>query len=508
MAREKQKGQAIILVVVALGIFMFGAIGLAVDGAQMYAHHQMAQAAADAAAQAGIMSIYDATNVGTNAFGVPPSPGSFNCTTTDGRTPCAYARLNGFGASTDDTVTVDFPTSVSGVSGVSPTTLDPVNIIKVTVQRNVRTSFIRMVGFGASSTIRATATAAIMVQNSPIPIIVTHPTLSGSFSTNGGTGGTSDTLKICGGPQRSIQVNSSSASAASFAGGGNINLSHAGPLVGPADSDGCTGTGGDFGIWGGPSSKPTNINTGTTGYYLQPASPIRDPLWDVPAPTAPTANGVTTVISPTDTTRYGCPAGQSCTLYQPGLYNSTKGITVKNDIALFAPGVYYVSQGGFNLQSNSQAQMATGFANDPATGAGMLVYNTGSGSGDIFNFTSNAGSKGPITLLGSDPAGTYKGILFFQDRSSVAHTGSGSHSVQGGGAITLTGTIYVTNTLAIMNGDSTHYQGLNIQGNAGSTTTITGEIIAGALSVGGTAGIKMTLATLSQPPVRYVALVR
>lgn len=141
----------------------------------------------------------------------------------------------------------------------------------------------------------------------------------------------------------------------------------------------------------------------------------------------------------------------------------------------------------------------------------MVVFNSGSANGDIINFTSNAGSKGPITLLGSDSSSIYKGILFFQDRGAVAHNGVGSakgHSIQGGGSITLTGTIYVTNTLATMKADATHYQALNIQGNAGSTTRITGEIIAGTLSVGGTAGILMTLSLDPDKIVRYIALVK
>ena len=63
--------------------FLIGALGLAIDGAQLYGHRQMAQAAADAAAQAGILSIFDGTNVGTNAFG-SAAP---TCSTADPTTP-------------------------------------------------------------------------------------------------------------------------------------------------------------------------------------------------------------------------------------------------------------------------------------------------------------------------------------------------------------------------------------------------------------------------------------
>ncbi len=72
----------------------------------LWAQRQMAQAAADAAAQAGIVSIFDGTNTGSNAFG----SGSYTCSVTDGTSPCRLARANGFGTTagaTADTVFVE-----------------------------------------------------------------------------------------------------------------------------------------------------------------------------------------------------------------------------------------------------------------------------------------------------------------------------------------------------------------------------------------------------------------
>src|SRR5947207_6477441 len=93
--RKSEAGQAVILVIVASAIFLFGAVGLAIDGSHMYAQRQMAQAAADAAAQAGIMSIFDGTNgAGPHQFA---TGGSFTCGTSDAKTPCYYAQtLDGF----------------------------------------------------------------------------------------------------------------------------------------------------------------------------------------------------------------------------------------------------------------------------------------------------------------------------------------------------------------------------------------------------------------------------
>ena len=81
-----EHGQSVLLLVVATSIFLIAALGLAIDGGQMYAQRQMAQAAADAAAQAGMMSIFRGTNAtATFPFGTGNPPiASSACTTTDG----------------------------------------------------------------------------------------------------------------------------------------------------------------------------------------------------------------------------------------------------------------------------------------------------------------------------------------------------------------------------------------------------------------------------------------
>ena len=173
-ADRREAGQAVILVVVAMSIFLIAALGLAVDGGQMYAQRQMAQAAADAAAQAGIMSIYDGTN-STSAypFGAGSTPiASSVCTTTDLRTPCVYARLNGFGGTAADTVTLSYPTTVSGVTLSSAT----VPAFAVTVQRTLQTGLIRFLPGGpATSSITAKATAGLVGTVSPDCIYVLNP---------------------------------------------------------------------------------------------------------------------------------------------------------------------------------------------------------------------------------------------------------------------------------------------------------------------------------------------
>jgi hypothetical protein len=189
-------------------------------------------------------------------------------------------------------------------------------------------------------------------------------------------------------------------------------------------------------------------------------------------------------------------------LYSPGVYST--GINVKNETAVFKPGIYYMQSGGFGNDANGDMMMSAGFASDPDTGQGMLVYSTGNG---LFTVGANSSAN----LIGSPETSTYKGILFWQDRDSVANTGIGSskgHKFGGGGALTLRGTIYITNWKATMLGDPTHYQNVLLQGTPGSATEIDGMIIASTLSLGGNAGIRMRLNPNYKLIQRRVALVR
>src|SRR4051794_14493252 len=117
MSKQKEQGQAVILVVVATGIFLIAAMGFAVDGATLYGQRTMAQTAADGAAQAAALSILNASNTSANSNAF--TGGDFTCASGSAYTPCAYARLNGYGTAADQ-IDVAFPTSAPGVSGLSP----------------------------------------------------------------------------------------------------------------------------------------------------------------------------------------------------------------------------------------------------------------------------------------------------------------------------------------------------------------------------------------------------
>jgi Flp pilus assembly protein TadG len=454
-----------------LGIALLGIVGFALDSGQLYVTKQRAQAAADAGAQAGVMDLYRG-----------------NGSAAASASATAYAVKNGFTAAEVDPEYPDCTTLAWCNGHVTLSGSDNPNLIQVTITKVVNTAFLRVLGVN-TATVKAIGTAAVTLEPQPVPILVVHPTASGSFSTNGG-----NTIKICGGPPRSIQVNSSNAASISVAGSGTIDLSHAGPLD-PGDCS--TGTGADLANVSSQTPYPGTLQLGTKpGQYISKASAIADPLLTVNPPSKPANAPAPQTNWPNGTN--GCPASppKSCTLYSPGNYPS--GISVKNETALFKPGIYYMSSGGFSNAANGMMLMATGFTDAATAWTGnMLVYNTGGG-------TFNVGANSSATLVGSPVSSSYKGILFFQDRRTATNL---NHSLGGNGDLTLKGTIYLTHTAASIGIDGT-YQSLSLQGTSGGTTTVQGEVIADKLSLGGNSGITMNLISTATFPVRQVALVQ
>jgi Flp pilus assembly protein TadG len=523
MRFKDEEGQAIIIVALAMSTFLILAVGLAVDGSNLYTQRQMAQAAADAAAQAGVMSIFDGTNSTPGNTAGFTGGTAFTCTTTDQRTPCVYASKNGFGGSATDTVAVTFPAD-SAFPGVAFSS-DTSHVITVSVSRNVNTTLMRMFPLSpAATTVTATATAAIVSVITPTPIIVTHPSLAGSLYLNG-----NNTIKICGGPSRSVQVNSTDP-AAYNAGQGTVDLSHAGIK----DSGQCnTGTGADFAVSGGPLANPGQVLLGTTGNYLSKISAIRDPLADVSAPTTTgLINGTaTTINSPT----HGCTS--TCIEYTPGLWPQL--IPGANTV-IFDPGVYYVQGGGVNFKKTigggaNNSAMCVGCTPNPDTGDGMVIYDTvpaGTGAypantnrptggfaiDTLVNFVLQGANKNVTNPIGTNgctttanctvPTGPYWGVLFWEDRTANAHTGSNMHQIGvGNGCFTLIGTIYITNTYDIMSKNANQYQAVQYNGNPCSTTVQQGDIIVSTLTLKGTTNLQMNLAPYGFLNVRKVALI-
>src|SRR6267142_4534716 len=100
-----QRGQVFIAIVIFIAMFLLAVLGLATDYAQVWAHRQMAQGAADAACQAAsadlLLKFQDPTAPSAfpqvNFGWMDSAP--FDCSTNAGSPPCAYAALNGYSGS-------------------------------------------------------------------------------------------------------------------------------------------------------------------------------------------------------------------------------------------------------------------------------------------------------------------------------------------------------------------------------------------------------------------------
>jgi hypothetical protein len=519
-AGSSQSGQALVFLVIALGLVFVGAGALSVDMSNLWFHRQSAQNAADAACTAGAMDLLvSAQGGGTGHQGFAGTAGtSFNCSTGSAAIPCRYAAKNGYNSDgTGNVVSVSFPSTVPGVTA-PPAGIAPNAFINVVVTDNIQTYFSGILSGNSVQVVRASATCGVVMARAPIPILLLNPTVSGALSGNG-----TPTIRILGGANQSIQINSNSTSAVSF--GGTIDLSKGGAGF----------NGSNLGTYGGPTSPTGTFLPGTNGKWISPSSPISDPYAGVPAPTT---TGMTVQSGPylTGTTLNGCPDPAGCDEYAAGYYPN--GIQIKNVTAIFDPGIYYLNgtnKGGpLELQANSMVRPSTVVPPAPNNIGGTVFYLTGtsgkcSGQNGLVCVGSNSGKGGltpfdtsrvqcpggpapdpnlglPATLSGNvllapctgtygDPLGQYRGILFFGDRGSNAGGGWG-----GGGGFLLAGSMYFHQCNSTIAGAGTNCAAsgafnanFDFQGNSGSSSYVLGDMVADTMSMGGTPNVNMAL---------------
>jgi Flp pilus assembly protein TadG len=151
------------------------------------------------------------------------------------------------------------------------------------------------------------------------------------------------------------------------------------------------------------SSGGVSLNGGVTmdcAKAVTKAAPIADPFKDLATPTATgscqTDSGATRA------------AGRYCS-----------GMDLKNTVAL-APGNYYVSGGDFKINANAVV-----------SGTGVFIY-LASGAKVTINGTAQVN-------LTAQTTGTYKGMLFFGDRTGASST---KNTFNGTAASSLTGSLY------------------------------------------------------------------
>src|ERR1700747_58276 len=102
---RSEAGQAMLFALLGLGLFLIGAMALAIDMGNLYFSRQAAQTAADAACTAGAMDMLVGATNGSLPANAGFTPGTtYSCTTADKgsaptSSPCEYAALNGFNSS-------------------------------------------------------------------------------------------------------------------------------------------------------------------------------------------------------------------------------------------------------------------------------------------------------------------------------------------------------------------------------------------------------------------------
>ena len=607
--RTGESGQAILFLLLALGIALLGAVAFSVDFGNTWFHRQSAQSAADAACTAGVMDLLVDSQGGATGHQGFTNGTAFNCAPGSTASPCKYARFNGYNSDgTGNLVEVKFPTSsvVPGLpsSSIAASAVVPTAFMQVNVIDNVPVYFSGLLSGRRSLPVRASAVCGVVYATSPIPILVLDPHSPNSspaqsaFNIQG-----SGLIKIVGGPTKSIQVNSqdtagscgqSNCSVNYPWGSARVDLSQGGPPP-SGGSSGAPGTGSDFALYGAPTTAPSGFIPGTTGHWVAPSAPINDPFAQMCAPGqtgCPTINGnspptipaaptmpadeqsALQPTSPCTSTQvpcqvaykdHGCPDPSAttrtskkphiCWLYTPGHY--TTNINVKDSIALFDPGLYYLDN-GLTLDSGSTVRAGTGAGDGSGgvifyfSGSGTVTVNSNSG-GTFDNFNS---VKGPVDssgnkyadkttapalrnqtygngarctgtstipdnlknggagvningniLLGactgyygdplgaSDPNGVQRNFVFFQDRSAKAVQPTWG----GGGQFLLAGTMYFHSCNAAGTGigcgaTPAYFSDIfKMQGNSGSGTYVLGDIVVDNLTLGGTSGITMDL---------------
>ena len=384
---QSQKGQAALFATMSLVVIM-GLLGLVVDVGWASWRKEACKAAADSAAIAGARVAENAGNQTCGSGVVCQANGACPATLSNNsdtvQVACMYARQNGF---------------TNGANGGRQGVLIAANItsmpvagiaapsywITATVSETLPLTFLSVLG-QQSVTVRASSTAAVIAGSGGC-IYTLNPTAV-DISMNGVT----SIQTGCG-----IYDNSNSGSAISIVGAnGQI-----------------TATGGSrVNVVGNVSTHdPSQISPAP----LTGAASITDPFSSMPAPTAGSCINY---------------SGQSS--ISAGTYCNQ--ITLNNGSLTFSPGVY-ILQNGIDIGGNATIGNTT--TGGDGSG-GVLFYITGG----TVNFHGT-----PVATLNAPTSGTYRGMLFWQDRSDTNDA-----TLKGGSSLTANGVLYFPKAALTYNG--------------------------------------------------------
>ncbi len=352
-------------------VVIISVVALVLDGGVIRDRRRHVQAAADAAALAAAIDLFN--NYRITSTGNPDPGGS-------GRAAAlAILRDNGYDdANADITINIPPRESQSGLNGQP-------GHAEVIVSFRQERYFSAIFGSGHMA-VRARAVARGQYPIVDDGIIILDPDTKGALNTHG-----NGAIRVSG---ANVIVNSNHSEAAITNGNGRMVVNDNNPL----DSfvPGFALTGG----FGGGGFTPTP----STGNL-----PTPDPLRSLPLPDRAS-------MPPGSMTVTDLGGGATLHTLTPGLYTTALSFSGQESV-LLQPGVYYF-EAGFSLSGQGTL-----------TGNGVMLYNDPSSASHGIDIT----GQGAVTL--SPPtSGLYMGIVIFQNRRAdvtVKVTGNGQFNVTG-----------------------------------------------------------------------------
>ncbi len=397
LGRDSEGGQAIVMVAIVFMALLF-AVGLAVDSGQLFASKRAQQEAADAAAFAGAVVLYQGGSVSQATAAA-----------------ISDATKNGFtdGVSST-TVTVNGSTVASSNAPTSGLYAgeNPVQHIEVVIVRQVKTTLVP--AEAAFNPVRARGVAGSESLNNGYPIM----SLGTGCGTPGLTVSSNEDIHVYGG---GIVTNSCATSAVTgFSSGQDLQICASPPAA-------CTPNSYTFATVGG-----TTANSFPAGVTVQTGiTPVADPFAGYPKPDGRSYNGVNTL--PTNPGVIG-----GTTTKPEGIYTGTLS-------GALCHGIYILKGGGFNgITQDTNATHIDANTNTACDGK-VLIYNTMSGypgtTGTCSGMTGDSVIR-PMTT------GIYSYMTVYQDPTCTA-----SLSENGSQTLDATGTLYLPNGTIDLNGN-------------------------------------------------------
>ncbi len=387
---ESAGGQALILIAISM-LAMLMVVGLAIDAGQLYSARRTMQEAADAAAYAGSVVLYQGGTQGQ----------AFSAAAAD-------ATTNGFtDGANSTTVTVSQPTT-------SP--FNNANYVQVVITRQVQTTLVPAEAGLTSVTARAISGAEAL-NNQYAIIALDRNATSSAFN------GSTANINLTGG---AILVNSTYNTGSGAAIGSSGTWSITCTSTNPCSVDVAGSTSGTF-----PAAAPgpTRYYNGVTTGHTQ----VADPFAGYPKPSTSGLNTFTSLaagkIGGTNTLRHG-------------IY------TVDVNGVDLCHGVYILKgagMGGDVSRDTTHTDPDTGLQCDGL----VFIFNT------TTNYPLSGGTCTGVSITGNHDislwamtSGTYSGLLFYQDSACTNAMSLGSTAFE----LNVKGTIYVPNAAFTISG--------------------------------------------------------